>query len=104
MQARALGRWFAHGGIGQLLENLLEHQLLAFHAADVAEFVVAESQEALQGLTLEQLLAGIEIDVQPLAVVHVVHPLGHIHLHPADGIRQPLHGIEVEHQVAIHPG
>jgi len=65
---------------------------------------VAEAQEALQGFAFEQLAAGVEIDVQPLAVVHVIHALRHIHLHATQGVSQPLHRLEVEHQIAIHLG
>jgi len=93
-----------HGWIGQFAEHLGQHQLLALHPADIAQFVVAETQEALQFRPLQQLPAGVEIDGQPLAVIHVVKPLGHIHFDAAEGISQALHRIQVQHQVAIHPG
>jgi len=63
---------------------------------------VAEAQEALQVLAAQHLATGIEIDVEPLGVVDVIHPLGHIHLHAAERVGHLGHGVEVELEVALH--
>ena len=86
----------------QLAEHGREHQLLALKAADVAEFVVAVAEEPLQVLAFENLHAGIEVDVEALAVVHVVHALGHIHLNAVEGVGQSLNGAQVHLEVVVH--
>ena len=99
-----LGKSGRHDWVGQFAEDLRQHQLLALHSADVTQLVVAEAQESFQCLPFEQLPSGIEVDVEALAVVDVGHPFGDVDLDAADGIRQSLNGVQVQHQIAVDLG
>ncbi len=88
--------------MGQLGKHLAHHQFLALQATDVAQFVVAKAQEPLQGFAFEQLRARVEVDVQPLGIVHVVHTLGHIHFHTAEGIGQLPNRLQIQAQIAVY--
>ena len=63
---------------------------------------MAEAQEALELLPPEHLAARIEVDVEVLGVVDVVHPLGHIHFDATEGCRQVLHRPQVHPHIAIY--
>jgi hypothetical protein len=90
-----------HSRLGKLAEDFPQYKLLAVHAAQVPELVVAIPEESLQFLPLQNLQTGVKIDVQPLGIVDVVHALGHIHFHPAEGIGQPGHGIQIHFEMAF---
>ena len=65
---------------------------------------MAEAQEPFEGLPFEQLPSGVEVDVEPLAVVDVGHAFGDVDLDAADGVGEPLHGVEVQHEIAVDLG
>lgn len=69
---------------------------MALQATNVAQFVVAKAQESLQGFAFEQLLTWVEVDIQPLGIIYVVHALGHIHFHAAEGIGQLPHRLQIQ--------
>ena len=75
---------------------------MALQPTDVAQFIVAKAQESLQGFAFEQLLTWVEVDIQLLGIVHVVHALGYIHLHAAEGIGQLSHRLQIQAQIAVH--
>ncbi len=88
--------------MGQLGKHLAHHQFLALQPTYIAQFVVSKAQEPLQGLAFEQLRTRVEVDIQPLGIVHVVHALGHIHFHAAEGIGQLPHRLQIQAQIAIY--
>ena len=75
---------------------------MALQPTDVAQFIVAKAQESLQGFAFEQLLTWVEVDIQLLGIVHVVHALGYIHLHAAEGIGQLSHRLQIQAQIAVY--
>ena len=74
---------------------------MPLHPAQVALLIVAEAQEALQLLALEHLESWIEVDVKPLAVVHVVHALRHIHFNAAEGVGHLVDGRQIHLEVPL---
>ena len=60
---------------------------------------MAEAQEPFQVFALEGLGPGLQINEQLLAVVVVVHALGHVHLKPAQGIAEAAHQGQVHEDV-----
>jgi len=62
---------------------------------------VAEAKEALQLLALQQLGAGVEVDDEALAVVHVVHALRYIHFNAAEGIGHLVDGRQIHLEVPL---
>jgi len=89
-------------GLGQLGKHLAQHQFLALQPTYIAQFVVAKAQVSLQGFAFEQLLTWVEVDIQPLGIVHVVHALGHIHFHAAEGIGKLPHSLQIQAQIAVY--
>jgi len=79
--------------LAQFLEHFGEHQFLALHAAEITHFVVPVAEETFKLITFEPLHAGVEIDGEALAVVHVNHSFGHIDVHASEGIAQPFHSL-----------
>jgi len=88
--------------LGQLGKHLAHHQFLALQPTYISQFVVAKAQETLQGFAFEQLRTRVEVDIQPLGIVHVVHALGHIHFHAAEGIGQLPHRLQIQAQIAVY--
>ena len=75
---------------------------MALQPTYIPQFVVAKAQESLQGFAFEQLLTWVEVDIQPLGIVHVVHALGHIHFHAAEGIGQLPHRLQIQAQITVY--
>jgi hypothetical protein len=96
-------RWQTHQCLraGELAEQGLEGQLLAFKATNVAHLIVPEAQETFQIVTLQHLTARLQIDRQMLCMIFVNHALGHVDLNAAHLIGEPANGREFDNQVVL---
>ena len=93
------------------LDNGLQEVLLGLDAAQVAvgiaavnnqlavfDLVVLTPAQQLHGLVAVDLLrTGLQVNVEVLGAVVIIHVVGHIEPHRADGIHQLAHGLPLHH-------
>ena len=86
----------------------LQEGLLGLHPAQVSVgvlhrvvVVVPPADQPHGVLAAEGLLASLQVDVQVLGRVVVVHVKGHVELYAADGVHQLAHGLPLDHHIEI---
>ena len=64
--------------------------------------IAAEPHKLHGMLPVEMLHAGLEVDIQVLGCVAVVHVLRHVKIHPAKLVDNNLEGLKVHQRVIVH--
>ncbi len=88
---------------GQLFRQSLEEELLCLDTAQVAlRIAAAVAHEPDRLLPAQRLRTFLEVNVQILVGVIVVHIARHIDGDSADGIDDLLKGLNVDHDIVVH--
>ena len=81
----------------------LQKLLLRLDAAQVTVGVAAaEAHDAHRRLAVEELVARLDVDVQVLAGVLIVHVAGDVEVYAAEGVDRVDEHVEVDDRVAVH--
>ena len=97
-----------HIGLEALLYHRRQEGLLGFDAAQIpvriavaAVVVVAVAHHPHGGLSVQQLIALTQMDVEVLGGVVIVHVPGDIEVDPADGVHQLAHRIPLNNHMEV---